>query len=197
MAQATVSTELTRVVVLRQGIHKVATCAFKVNTLGLNAILLSRRYGAHAKGFGVIAKELRDFSKTLHEEMAQLNLFGSTLIDLASQQLKLTRQLMLLGQAEAASQGQPLSTAIARKQLNRDQLQSRIGQQHLQIRQSLARTLQDCLYGSVLARSAQIEAAYAGGHGNALTLASLEFTHYIDEILESLSFLEKALEDHA
>ncbi|BEV71639.1 MULTISPECIES: hypothetical protein [unclassified Paludibacterium] len=190
---AQASTELKRVAALRQGIRTVAAYAFKINLLGLNALLLAKRYGANARGFGVISSELRDFSKVLHGEMATLGESGGHLIDLESQRLKMARQVALISQTCAALAHCGLEGALAQKRQIGEQVGKRVEQEHEQMRENMARAYQACLYGSVLARSAQIEAAYAGAHGNALTLASQEFTHYIDDILDSLESLKKAI----
>lgn len=195
MTGAAANTELVRVAALRQGIRLIVSSAFRVNTMGLNAILLAKRFGEQAKGFGVISSELRGFSKSLGGTMQLLSQDSAELVSLATHQLKLRRQLHLM-QSAAASWGRPHAQmdAARQRQLQRDQaMGQRITELRRRMQERIDDAYQSCLFGTVIARSARIEAAYAGSAGLALTEASGEFARQVDQVLPSLELLKAAV----
>ena len=187
--------ELQRVVAMREGIKVVVAYAFRINVLGLNAILLAKKFGEAASGFGVISNELRVFGRELREQMLALNTSSVQLVSLATRQLKLGRQMQLLQQANAAVQptGQQMSAALALQQAEFSRLQQGISAtlQHMHERLEAAR--ESCLFGVVIARSARIEAAHAGPTGQELSSTSSEFAAHVNEVLPNLQLLQQAL----
>ncbi|WP_374356141.1 hypothetical protein [Chitinimonas sp.] len=189
------SDELGRVVILREGIKAVAVRAFQVNVLGLNAILLAKQFGERARGFGVISNELRDFSKQLRDQMGGLTVTSCLLVGLATRQLKLRRHRALLQQA-AQNSLPHLMLVFADKQLadQTRELEYEIAGAHNKMTEYVEAAYQSCLFGTVIARSAKIEAAHSGSGNPALAVASEEFSQHVDYILPSLQALRRALE---
>ena len=194
-AAVSANSELLRVAALRQGIRLIVSNAFRVNTLGLNAILLAKRFGEQARGFGVISSELRGFSKTLGREMASLSADSVQLVSLATRQMKLRRQMLLMSAAEDAL-AQPYSrmqAALARQQRDYATMATSIHDISQRMLERVEDTCQACLFGTVIARAARIEAAHAGPAGAALTEASLEFARQVEAVLPSLELLRSAV----
>lgn len=191
--KAAANSELIRVAALRQGIRLIVSSAFRVNTMGLNAILLAKRFGEQAKGFGVISGELRSFSKSLGQSMQQLSEDSAELVSVATHQLKLKRRLQLLQTAADARAHAGLASACGRAQDDDAAMSLRLLQLRQRMQERIDDAYQSCLFGTVIARSARIEAAYAGSSGLALTEASFEFARQVDQVLPSLELLQRAV----
>ena len=190
--------ELQRVTALKEGIKNIAIHAFQINLLGINAIVLAKQFGEKARAFGVISKELREFSQSLRQQMQGLASMSSELVSLATQELKLERQLSLLQQAQSQLDNPAtLTLCINQCQYTTSTLNRQIAQAHQRMHAWLEGAYQVCLFGSVIARSAKIEAAYARGMGIGLTEASDEFADYIDQVLPNLEILKKAIRTDA
>lgn len=197
--QSTEHNELQRVVTMREGIKVVVSYAFRVNVLGLNAILLAKKFGAAASGFGVISNELRVFGRELREQMQALNSGSVQLVNLATRQLKLARQMLLMQQAEAAVQPSGARMQAAR-QVQQDEfahLQQGITQTLASMREQVEAAHQACLFGVVIARSALIEAAHSGPAGQVLSSTSSEFAEHVNQVLPNLQLLQQTLGRHA
>ncbi|RCS59409.1 hypothetical protein [Parvibium lacunae] len=190
--------ELQRVTALKEGIKNIAVHAFQINLLGINAIVLAKQFGEKARAFGVISKELREFSQSLRQQMQGLGTASADLVSLATQQLKLERQLALLQQTALQLKNPTvLGRCIHQSQHTSHALNQHITQAHQSMYTWLEGAYQVCLFGSVIARSAKIEAAYVRDMGTGLTEASDEFADYIDQILPNLEILKKAIRTDA
>lgn len=185
--------QLMRVAALRQGIRVIVSAAFRVNTLGLNAILLAKRFGEQARGFGVISSELRAFSKSLGQDMDLLSRDSAKLVDLATRQLKLQRQMDLMQQAANHVSHADLAAALMRQEHASHGMTQDIAALGLHMEECVERAHESCLFGSVIARSARIEAAHAGNNAAALTEASFEFARQVDAVIPTLERLRAAI----
>lgn len=192
MAAVQVSNELQRVVAIRESIKSVVSCAFRVNVLGLNAILLAKKFGEAASGFGVISNELRQFGRELTDEMRQLNDASASLVDLASRQMRQVRQQGLLQRAAGDEPpGASLLDALRRGESRGRQIDHAVHDTLQQMSDFVALAYQSCLFGTVIARAARIEAAHAGSSGQVLTSTSNEFAEHVDRVLGSLEQLRQ------
>jgi hypothetical protein len=191
--------ELQRVVTMREGIKVVVAYAFRVNVLGLNAILLAKKFGEAASGFGVISNELRLFGHELREQMLALNAGSVQLVSLATRQLKLGRQMLLMQEACAAVQpsGARMQAALQAQQAESAGLQLGISQTLADMRERVEAAHQACLFGVVIARSALIEAAHSGQTGQVLSNTSSEFAEHVNQVLPNLQLLQQTLGRHA
>jgi hypothetical protein len=191
--------ELQRVVTMREGIKVVVAYAFRVNVLGLNAILLAKKFGDAASGFGVISSELRVFGRELREQMLALNSASVQLVSLATRQLKLGRQMLLMQQADAAVQpsGAYMRAALQGQQEEFARLQQGISQTLGHMSERVEAAHQSCLFGVVIARSALIEAAHSGQTGQVLSNTSSEFAEHVNQVLPNLQLLQQTLGRHA
>lgn len=185
--------ELQRFIMLREGIKEVAFRAFQIKLLALNATLLAKRFGEQARGFVVISTELRDFSQLLRTQMEGLGENSTKLVSLASYELKLLRQLNLLTSAGQHTAHERLQGAQGQLQTQHQQLQRQMGQIHSAMQTWVDDAYQACLFGTVIARTAKIEAAHAGPLGAALADASNQFSEYVEQILPNLEQLKQAL----
>lgn len=187
--------QLRRIVRINEEIKKVIATAFTINLMAMNAIFLAKRAGTAALGFGVWSNELRRFAIDLQKQMAILSEMTYDSVSMVTALLKQARLNQMLENTAGLCNG-------LGKSLVKDVLQSRLNGVLAERRaesnaitrrlsQMLADTVQLVELGSVLARSAKIEAAYGGNLSVSLTQVSSDFERSIGEIQGSLEKLTK------
>lgn len=178
---------------MRESIKSVAVCAFRVNLLGINAILLAKKFGDAASGFGVISGELRAFGRELRGEMEVLNEASIRLVELAAQQMRLARHQHLMRQAAGEESPLPaLAMALDGQRRAHEHLHQSVALTLQRMAEYVALAYQSCLFGTVIARAARVEAAHAGSRGQVLTATSNEFAEHVAAVLTSLELLKQA-----
>lgn len=187
--------ELRRIVRINEEIKSVVATAFKINLMAMNAIFLAKRAGQSALGFGVLSNELRRFATDLQRQMEVLRetTYGS--VSTVTALVKQSRVNRLLERTRAAAKG---DGRAAVDRLLRSRHEETLGEGRNQIAalnrrlsQMIADTAQLVELGSVLARSAKIEAAYGGGFSGSLMQVSSDFEETIGEIQRSLETLTR------
>jgi hypothetical protein len=187
--------ELRRIVRTNEEIKSVVATAFKINLMAMNAIFLAKRAGQTALGFGVLSNELRRFATDLQKQMSQLRemTYGSVATVTALVKQARLNRVLERARKESSGVGRAMieeflrtrhSVAFAR---HREQ----IAALNRRLSQMIADTAQLVELGSVLARSAKIEAAYGGAFSAALMQVSSDFERTIGEIQRSLENLTK------
>lgn len=187
--------ELRRIVRTNEEIKSVVATAFKINLMAMNAIFLAKRAGQTALGFGVLSNELRRFAMDLQKQMSQLREMTYGSVATVTALVKQARLNRVLERARKESEG-------AGRKLIEDFLRNRhrlayarhseqIVTMNRRLTQMVADTAQLVELGSVLARSAKIEAAYGGPFSAALMQVSSDFERTIGEIQRSLESLNR------
>ncbi|OHC69291.1 MAG: hypothetical protein A3H93_07870 [Rhodocyclales bacterium RIFCSPLOWO2_02_FULL_63_24] len=187
--------ELRRIVRINEEIKSVVSAAFKINLMAMNAIFLAKRAGQSALGFGVLSNELRRFATDLQRQMDTLReaTYGS--VSTVTVLVKQSRISRLLERARIEAQGQA-KTLIQQLARSRDEStlarnDEQMAALNRRLTHMIADTAQLVELGSVLARSAKIEAAYGGGFSGSLMQVSSDFEKIIGEIQRSLESLTK------
>ena len=187
--------ELRRIVRINEEIKRVVSAAFKINLMAMNAIFLAKRAGQSALGFGVLSNELRRFATDLQRQMDTLReaTYGS--VSTVTVLVKQSRISRLLERARIEAQGQA-KTLIQQLARSRDEStlarnDEQMAALNRRLTHMIADTAQLVELGSVLARSAKIEAAYGGGFSGSLMQVSSDFEKIIGEIQRSLESLTK------
>lgn len=185
---------LRRIVRISEGIKRVTAAAFKINLMAMNAIFLAKRAGQSALGFGVLSHELRQFATDLQRQMENLKRSTHEGVAAMTGQVRQVRIERILQDARNRS-GQRGRATIDQCLRMRDAaacFQATDGSfQERHLSQQISDTLQLVELGSVLARSAKIEAAYGGGFSVALMQVSSDFEQVIGEIQGVLAGLTK------
>jgi hypothetical protein len=187
--------ELRRIVRINEEIKSVVATAFKINLMAMNAIFLAKRAGQTALGFGVLSNELRRFAQDLQKQMSLLRemTYGSvTTVTALVKQARLNRMLERVRKESTGTSRNLIEefmrtrhgAAFAR---HREQIASL----NRRLSQMIADTAQLVELGSVLARSAKIEAAYGGQFSASLMQVSSDFERTIGDIQRSLESLSK------
>lgn len=186
--------ELRRIVRINEEIKSVVATAFKINLMAMNAIFLAKRAGQNALGFGVLSNELRRFATDLQQQMTVLREMTYGSVTTVTGMLKQTQLNRVLerARAEAVGEGRKLIDEFldshAEAMLRHE---DRIVALNRRLTQMIADTAQLVELGSVLARSAKIEAAYGGAFSSSLMQVSSDFEQTIGEIQRSLENLTK------
>ncbi|MBP9229220.1 MAG: chemotaxis protein [Azonexus sp.] len=184
-----------RIVRINEEIKSVVSTAFKINLMAMNAIFLAKRAGQSALGFGVLSNELRRFAGDLQQQMAGLRdaTYGSVATVTALLNQSRISRLLERTRIEAQGEGKALIQALVSRRgettlADNDQQMAALNRRlsHL-----IADTAQLVELGSVLARSAKIEAAYGGGFSTSLMQVSSDFERTIGEIQRSFENLTK------
>lgn len=182
--------ELRRIVRINEEIKSVVSTAFRINLMAMNAIFLAKRAGQSALGFGVLSNELRKFAADLQYQMSTLREATYGGVATITQALRQSRIEGLLERTRNLLDGAGVSKR-GFAQRNGDGGTEAMDE----VSRHLSRLIQDTArlveLGSVLARSAKIEAAYGGAFSAALMQVSSDFEDTIGEIQSSLASLEK------
>ena len=191
--------ELRRMVRINEGIKSVVSAAFKINLVAMNAIFLAKRAGQSALGFGVLSNELRSFAGDLQQQMAALREATSASVAAVTVLVKQSRVSRLLERAGVEAQGESKTLIQELLQLRAETRLAGSNQQMATLNRGLSHMIADTVQlvelGSVLARSAKIEAAYGGGFSVALMQVSSDFEKMIGEIRQSLESLSGTQEE--
>ncbi len=187
--------ELRRIVRINEEIKSVVATAFKINLMAMNAIFLAKRAGQSALGFGVLSNELRTFALELQQQMATLRemTYGSVATVTALVKQSRVNRLLERTRSDSTGQGRTIVEHFLRTR-HLDALNTRqeqIAALNRRLSQMIADTAQLVELGSVLARSAKIEAAYGGGFSGSLMQVSSDFEQTIGQIQRSLETLTK------
>ncbi len=199
MTSAEAGRELRRMVRISEGIKSVVSAAFKINLMAMNAIFLAKRAGQSALGFGVLSNELRSFAGDLQQQMAALREATSASVAAVTVLVKQSRVSRLLERAGVEAQGESKTLIQELLQLRAETRLAGSNQQMATLNRGLSHMIADTVQlvelGSVLARSAKIEAAYGGGFSVALMQVSSDFEKMIGEIRQSLESLSGTQEE--
>jgi methyl-accepting chemotaxis protein len=187
--------ELRRIVRINEEIKSVVATAFKINLMAMNAIFLAKRAGQAALGFGVLSNELRRFATDLQEQMSALRQMTYGSVATVNALVKQARFARIVDRAREQSsvKGREILDIVVkgRHDVDLEEKRSRLKVVNRRLQQMLADTTQLVELGSVLARSAKIEAAYSGGFSASLTQVSSDFENTISLIQRSLEELNK------
>lgn len=187
--------ELRRIVRTNEEIKSVVATAFKINLMAMNAIFLAKRAGQTALGFGVLSNELRRFAMDLQKQMTQLREMTYGSVSTVTALVKQARVNRVLERArkESSGVGRMLIDEFMRTRhgVSITRHREQIAALNRRLNQMIADTAQLVELGSVLARSAKIEAAYGGPFSAALMQVSSDFERTIGEIMRSLENLSK------
>ena len=187
------ATDLLSIVLINEEIKRVVGVSVKINIMALNAIFLAKRAGTAALGFGVLSNELRVFSQDLRNCMASLNRLIHACVNQVSVGLKGLRLGRLLGEAAKLAPQQGAVAAVRRKHEQANECRA---EELTALRRQLKNALDDAFrmveLGSVLAKSAKIEAAYGQSFAPSLAQVSGEFDGVVEEIRGSLESLRRS-----
>lgn len=191
--KARANRSLTAIVEITECVKAVVWAAHRINLLALNAMLLSRRAGEAAVGFGVVSNELRGFSQLLSQQMHKLQEVSFESLENVSAALKRGHLQQLLQRAQAQldgnEQGQ-VAVALANQHRQDQAFEGRMASQRQRLGGYLEDANQHCLYGDVIARFAKIEAAYGGAFHRQLAEIAFDFTELVAGVLPQMNRLK-------
>lgn len=194
--------ELVRTVRIGEGVKQIVMVAGRVRSIATNAILLAHRAGNLARGFGVLSRELRGFTDQVTAQMNILSECTCLLVSEVSASLRVSHRTQLLARTRdlvnADTAAANTVTAVLSRHASGAEAQSiSIEKLHMRLGAALAATDQVTQFGTVLARTALIEAAYGGEHSQALSGVAQEFNQCIAQIIETLQSVRRASHSHS
>ncbi|QBC43693.1 hypothetical protein [Iodobacter fluviatilis] len=190
---AAIATELQNTVLINENIKMVIWNCFEINLMGLNAILLAKRAGRMARGFGVISGELRELSLQLQGSMNRLSSASQDMLAESSHSMTQERrnQMLLHTSEQSADNTTYLADTLSRTRLASDEHAARLRLVHQRLSEYIDEAYQACVFGVVIARAARIESAYSGEHSNVLAELSNDFASKVDSIVPRLEELRR------
>lgn len=189
---------LGRVVRANAGIRAVIDMSRRVSLVAINAALVAKQAGAQARGFGVVSKELREFSAKLEGQMQALDhLIAEAVMGLA-EAAKEHRRARQLRQARDGSVGcGSLDRSMARVDARLAEVNRVNSSRWLDLGKRLRLILRQCGMGAALARSAKVEAVYGGTAVGALRQVAQEIEESVGDIQATLARLNREVEAKA
>ena len=190
---AVIAAELQNTVLINENIKMVIWNCFEINLMGLNAILLAKRAGRMARGFGVISGELRELSLQLQGSMNRLSRASQDMLAESSRSMTQERRSQMLLRTAAVSEKNALYLAetLQRTRQAADANAARLRVVHQRLAEYIDEAYQACVFGVVIARAARIESAYSGEHANVLAELSNVFARKVDSIVPRLEELRR------
>jgi len=188
---------LGRVVLINEDIKQVVRSAFSINLMALNAILVARRAGKAAAGFGVVASEMRELSGTLERSMVTLRRLSDELLDAVTRAMRHARIERVL--ARAADQGDAarakLAAVLEASGIQRTDIEGRIAVQCATLLRDVQSAVQVSRLADSLAHMAKIEASWSSDHRIGLGTVSEELAQSLRGILPLLQALSAKLQE--
>jgi hypothetical protein len=153
----------------------VVKLAQSINLLALNAILLARKAGNVALGFGVISDELRMFSKALTSNMEALIQLSYASIQTISLHRRHLRMNSLIAFAAEKITNPELKGCLRLSLEQSMQLRSNTLHTYEHLQRLLHDAEETSRFGSVISRSLKIEATYGGIFSHMLAQIAADF----------------------
>jgi hypothetical protein len=185
-AAAGAGSELLRLVDLFESIKQIASLAFKLRLIAVNAIVTSRSQGANAPGFDVVAGYMGMLSKELDAAMARIAPDVTAWVSAASTLVKLERTTRLLAQAHASEDTGRAEVALHDARRRERALRRSLLRHQRKVGATLDDVMQLSAGGCGAARSAKVEASYGGEHRLALGSVAGDFSVVADSVYEAV-----------
>lgn len=186
---------LGQVVRANAGIRAVIDMSRRVSLVAINAALVAKQAGTQARGFGVVSRELREFSARLESQMQALDqLIAQSVMGLA-EAAKEHRRVRHLRQAQSGSAAcASLDKSMIRVDARLAEVNCVNASRWRDLGQRLRHILRQCGTGSALARSAKVEAVYGGAFAGALRQVAQEIEESVGDIQATLARLNREVE---
>jgi len=188
---ASQAADLRRVVKVNEDIKKVIRISSEVNLVALNAMLVAKRSGEKSRGFAVVSKELRVFSRKLESAMTGVGslVFGLVRDAAAMQKQNRERRHWLNTLARGGRTNELVGPMLLRKEDAMRAIGHVIRHDWQKLQFQLIRALQLCETGGALSRSAKIEAVYGGDMSATLKQVASRIDETVNEIFSTLKLL--------
>jgi methyl-accepting chemotaxis protein len=184
-----------RIVNINEEIKKVAACAFRINIVALNAIVLAAQAGEAALGFGQVSIELRAFSSSLGACMADVSQRTYASVGAVTSLLKSSRLHHILRRAaDDGDGGRNLAPAVHRAGSDLEGCSQHLAAQRERLAREVAQASRLSELGQALSRNARIEAAYGGEFAAPLAHLTDEFSDVIGHVAKSLRLVGELTE---
>lgn len=183
--------EFQRMIGVNETLKEIVGMSRQVEMSAVNAMLIARRAGASAVGFGVVSGELRHFSRRLEGMVHALTEQLFALVsEMAHSGIRSRRQHLLLEAAQLAECEGCLASAIGGNERRMAEQAEAIREAQGGLQAHLGRAVRLCDGGLNIARAARIEAV----HGNAHTAGLRQVASEVDAVIEQVGRSFRTLE---
>lgn len=168
---------------VNETLKEIVLMSRQVELSALNAMLIARRAGASAVGFGVVSGELRQFSRRLESAVHDLTeqLFA-LVAEMAGIGIRNRRRTMLATAARLADCDHCLAAAIDGNERRMALQAEAIRQAQTGLDRLLDQAVKLCGGGQTIARAARIEAVHGNGHAAGLRQVAAEADAVIERV---------------
>lgn len=146
-------TRFHRAVAINEDVKRVAGISRAVNLAALNAMLIAKRSGRAAAGFGVVSVELRTFSQRLDQVMADVGRTVEVLVHDAARLCQQRHRQIVLERTAC----DVLAATLADKAAVIARIEDEIAVSNQLLATGLGKALRLCATGGAISRSAKIE----------------------------------------
>lgn len=181
-------TEFQCVVRMNEGIKRIVQISSRVDLAAVNAMLMSKRAGLGARGFGVVSGEMRVFSNKLDQCMQQLNAYVFDLVGESAKILSIHKRYTLCNQLNhiPASFISLRDRVLAQLKSELNAVEQHIQQLIILLQQTLNRAQRLCATGIALSHNGKIEAVHCGELAVAMSLSADQAENDVAGIVDIL-----------
>lgn len=186
--------EFRRMVEANEALKEIVRISRQVELSALNAMVNARRAGQSAAGFGVVAGELRRFSRQLEETVSGLTeqLFAMV-ADVAHIGIAQRRRRMLAMAVMASTRGACLAAVVDGSEARLQALKESMLRDRSRLRQRLGQALKLCVGGRAVSRASLIEAVHGNEFMHVLGQVAHEMETSIERVIEIIGTIERRL----
>ena len=182
---------LARAVAICEETKRVVLGAGDMNMQAVNAILLTRSKKGSARGFEEVSAQMGTLSRDVERCMSGLQKRIFDWVSAVSALLRMDRRVSVLKRAGACDPRRVVGVALEREQAASQEHWRALDRIRGRILLDLEDAQQLSAMGSVLSRTAKLEATYGGPQREALALVSAEFATVAEKIHASIKTLQR------
>ncbi|MGZ5008635.1 MAG: hypothetical protein ACXWFI_13365 [Methylobacter sp.] len=187
--------ELKAIASINEEIKSILYAAENISLTAINAMLVAKKAGINAVGFGVVAHELQIFSEKMAVAMQKLSKLICRQVIVTANKRHRARNLIFLTLAGAHGElaQTRVTSACMRGQAEMHDMERVIAGLLRELQIMMERTARQCASGLVIARSARIESAHGGMMTPVLRQIAQDVEDAVDNIAVSVKKLEARL----
>lgn len=190
--------EIVEAAMVQEEIKRIVAITWAVSMTATNASLVAKRAGTASVGFGVVARELRNFAETLGRAMQDLSVGVFGLTGAVAGRMQRSRRMGKLCAAchDDGAAKRYIADACGRSLGDLREQAEMVQALKRSLQAALARSEKQCIMGLAVARAAKIEAAYGGAHQTVLHHIAMDVDGTVDALLKVVRDLEAMMARH-
>lgn len=188
-AEGVHSTRFHQAVAINEEVKRVVKISNEVNLAAINAMLIAKRSGRSAAGFGVVSVELRAFSQQLDRVMVEVGAVVASLVVSGATLCRQRQRQRILQQVA----GDLASTPLLQKEEIINVIGQKIGADIGCLLGGLGKALRLCAIGGAISRSAKIESVHCRQFATELQQVAEQVAQAIEGMMGIVKALQQQL----